>query len=285
MEQSEKHSPGMEELLEGRFSLTKESLHGLSRKEFLLLADSCEHAGRFEDMILILLTYIESCSHPVKMEDEERTLLSLAFKGIVKPLREANISLTEVLKIESTAENVKKNLLVVRERVLHELYSTCEAFIHLVESNVLLETAFQDADAIIWAYKTVGDHRRYEAELLLDTSTSPSSPTSAQSSISTAKYNSKEARERAQTAFSEGWGEAQTRLKPTSILRLSLALNFAMFCYEIEKDENKAKEIAQDALDAAETEMTSLSSSDTHLPDTEHIIRILRQTLSQWNKS
>ena len=255
------------EMLKLRSFITIEHLDGFGREEFLALATSCEAAQRFDDMVLILLEYLATLAPSSKLEDEERTLLSQGFKGIVQPLRQGILSLLESSKEENLTEKLRNGMLLLRRKLISELEIICQVFIEIANELVLLESAFQDADAIIWAYKTIGDHRRYEAEIREDGSEERSN-----------------AKELAEAAFSQGYSEAQIKLAPTSLLRLSLALNYACFCYEIMKDETKARTIAQDAIDAAETEITSLGVPQSSLYATDRIIHLIRKTMEQWKR-
>lgn len=254
----------MEELKNHQSSLDVDQLRSLSREQALALATVCEKAGRFKDMLVIMLAFVSTCPIPTKLESEERLMLSIAYNKLVMPLRVAIKNVSESLSSDKCDE-IRSVLETYRETLIKELESHCSEFIELVQRIVLFESAFQDAEAIIWAYKTIGDHHRYEAELFL-----PS------------KESSKDL---ADTAFNRGLSEAQTRLTPTSPLRLSLALNYAVFCYEILKDEEKARSIAQEALDTAEAEITSLKVPHSSLPDTDALLRLIQKTLVSWKKT
>jgi len=251
----------MDELQHHTTCLNIEQLRSLNREDALCLAGVCEKAARYKDMLCVLLALISTWAPSTKVESEERTLLSIAYNKQVLPLRVAIRNVTESLNLEK-CESVRGMLESLRDGMVAELEALCNEFIELVQRIVLFESSFQDADAIIWAYKTVGDHYRYQAELFLP-----------------GRDNVKEL---AEGAFVKGLSEAQTRLVPTSPLRLSLALNYAVFLYEIAQDEEKGRSIAQDALDAAEAEITSLKVAHSALPDTETLLRLIQKTLATW---
>jgi hypothetical protein len=254
----------MEELKHHQSCMDLEQLRSLGREDALSLAGVCEKAGRFKDMLVVILAFLSTCPPAYKVEAEERTLLSIAYNKQVLPLRVSIRSLTDTIAQEQN-EQIKKLLESMRESLIQELEALCTEVIELVQRIVLFESGFQDADAIIWAYKSVGDHHRYQAELFVP--------------------GKEDEKELAEAAFVKGLNEAQTRLVPTSPLRLSLALNYAVFCYEIMRDEEKGRTIAQEAYDAAELELTSLKISQAAMPDTEALLRLIQKTLQSWKKS
>lgn len=244
-----------------------------SKSEFFAFASACEEGKRYLDLVVCMTQYVSSpIMTNVAWDNEERTLLSVGYKGVVRPLRHSILCLSQQIAnlasdtAAATTDSLKLALGAMRNGLMDELEFHCKNFITIVEKRVLGESAFQDDEALIWAYKTVGDHRRYEAEL----------------GECEGREHCLASRELAQDAFTRGMNEAQIKLKPTSILRLSLALNFASFRYEVVKDCEDAQAIAQEALDLAETEM--LGMPHTPLNDTEHLIRMLRQTLEEWKK-
>ena len=252
----------METLKRHECSLDLDQLRSLDRDDALSLARALENAGRFKDMLYVVLAFLSSCPPSYKVELEERTLLSIAYNKLSNPLRVSIRTLSDETNQEVNPA-VKQQLEQLRENLIHELEILCTEVIELVQRMVLYESAFQDAEAIIWAYKTVGDHHRYQAELFLP--------------------GKEDQKDLAEAAFVRGLNEAQTRLKPVSPLRLSLLINYAFFCYEIMRDEEKARTIAQDAYDAAELELTSLNQAA--MPDTETLLRLIQKTLQYWKKS
>lgn len=254
----------MEELKHHESVLNLEHLRSLEREDALSLARLCEKAGRFKDMLYVLLAFLSQCPLSYKIESEERTLLSIAYNKLVHPLRVSIRTLTDSISQEQN-EIIKVPLQSMRSKLIEELETLCTEAIELVQRMILFESAFQDAEAIIWAYKTIGDHHRYQAELFLP--------------------GKEDQKDLAETAFVRGLNEAQTRLVPISPLRLSLALNYAVFCYEIVRDEEKGRTIAQDAYDAAELELTSLKMNQTAIPETEALLRVIQKTLQSWKKT
>ena len=254
----------MECLKRHQSSFELSQLCELEKEEIMNVARACEKAGRYKDMLFVVLAFLSKCAPSYKVEAEERTLLSIAYNKLILPLRVSIRTLTDSLAQEES-DQVKQQLEVLRDGLILELEGLCTEVIELVQRMVLYESAFQDAEAIIWAYKTTGDHHRYQAELFLP--------------------GKDDQKDLAEAAFVRGLNEAQTRLTPISPLRLSLALNYAVFCYEIMRDEEKGRTIAQEAYDAAELELTSLKMNQTAMPDTETLMRLIQKTLQSWKKS
>lgn len=254
----------MAELKNHQSVLSADSVKAMEKEDALNLARVLDKAGRHKDMLFVLLAYLSKCPSGYKVEADDRILLSIAYNKLVHPLRVSIKTLTDSISLEQN-ESIKESLETLRQSLITDLESLCNEVIDLVQRLVVYESAFQDAETIIWAYKTVGDHHRYQAELFLP--------------------GKDDAKDLADAAFVRGLNEAQTRLVPISPLRLSLALNYAVFCYEIMRDEEKGRHIAQDAYDAAELELTSLKMNQTSIPETEALLRLIQKTLQQWKKS
>ena len=70
------------------------------------------------------------------------------------------------------------------------------------------------------------------------------------------------------------------RLEPTNAIRLGLALNYSVCCYEILDDKKKAREMARKAFDEAISKLDALD--EVSYKDSTLIMQLLRDNLSLW---
>ena len=85
--------------------------------------------------------------------------------------------------------------------------------------------------------------------------------------------------EKSLAAYKDALGVA-VELPPTVPLRLGLALNFSVFCYEILGSHDRAVHVAQTALDDTRTGLDDLS--ETHYRDATSIMQLLRDNINLW---
>ena len=71
-------------------------------------------------------------------------------------------------------------------------------------------------------------------------------------------------------------------LSPTHPIRLSLALNYSVFFYEIKQNANKAGKMARDAFDEAIADLDNVD--DEFYKDATLIMQLLRDNLTLWTE-
>jgi 14-3-3 protein epsilon len=81
----------------------------------------------------------------------------------------------------------------------------------------------------------------------------------------------------------KAYTEAQTiNLPPCNSIKLGLALNFSVFYYEVMKDQKKACELAEEALQGALDKIDEISEEDFR--DAKSIIELLKENLTLWKE-
>merc|ERR1712086_41257 len=99
-----------------------------------------------------------------------------------------------------------------------------------------------------------------------------------------AEYQEGDARNAVADEANKAYGEAnrvaETNLSPTHPIRLGLALNFSVFCYEVKSDHTKACDIAKSAFDDAIAELDTLDEES--YKDSTLIMQLLRDNLTLW---
>ena len=81
-------------------------------------------------------------------------------------------------------------------------------------------------------------------------------------------------------AYKDALNVAAAELPPTHPMRLGLALNFSVFCYEILESHDRAIHVARQAFDDALAELGLLSESD--YKDSTLIMQLIRDNLNLW---
>lgn len=224
------------------------------RQELIQLAKLAEHSERYDDMV-------EAMKEVTKMKtpltEEERNLLSVAYKNVVGARRSA-------WRIISSLEQKGKDKgedsslpAKYREKVEGELNEKCNEILDLLDNNVH-ET--DNDEAIVFYLKMKGDYYRYLVEVATPEA-----------------RGDKEAKSEA--AYKEASEKSQA-LASTHPIRLGLALNFSVFYYEIQNSPQKACELAKMAFDGAIAELDQLQEDS--YKDSTLIMQLLRDNLTLW---
>ena len=144
-------------------------------------------------------------------------------------------------------------------KIENEVEDVCNDFLQLLDDH-LLPSAMHGESKVDY-YKIKGDYYRYLAEF----KTGDARQSTAEKSL---------------IAYKTGSEIASTELPPTHPTRLGLALNFAVFYYEILNMPDRACHLAKQAFDDAVAEYDFLS--DRWYKDSTLILGLLRDNLTLW---
>lgn len=231
----------------------------MSFKNLMVMkAKICEHAQLYEQMSQTMKSVVE-LGHD--LNNEERNLLSTAYKYVTGVKRQ---SWRIVCGLELTAEmqNDPKVHLVkqYRERIEGELEKTCLEIIELID-NYLLKVAV-NKETLTFYHKMKGDFYRYLCE-------AASLPDKYKKLVSLSNSSYKSA-----LFLSE-------ELEVSDPLRLSVALNFAVFLHEIKNSENEAILLAQNAFNKAITQLDCFHEAS--YKDATTVLQLLKDNLKTWS--
>ncbi|KAM8953710.1 14-3-3 protein theta [Pelodytes ibericus] len=219
-------------------------------------AKLAEQAERYDDMAANMKAVTELGT---ELSNEERNLLSVAYKNVVGARRSA---WRVISSIEQKTEGSDKKLEMVkeyREKVECELNTICKDVLDLLDS-FLIRTSSQ-AESKVFYLKMKGDYFRYLAEV--------------------ASGDAKAAAIQAsQEAYQEAFEISKKEMQPTHPIRLGLALNFSVFYYEILNSPEKACQLAKAAFDEAIAELDTLNEES--YKDSTLIMQLLRDNLTLW---
>lgn len=220
------------------------------------MARVAEQAERFEDMVDYLKPVLDSKGAAVSTD--ERNLLSVAFKSLISSKRTAWRTISAIEQ-NPKYQKFSGSLQAYKHKIEQALYADCEKIIDIVRTKVLSKAADGDEPRAFFV-KMVGDYYRYIAE-------------TAQG----------EKLEQVKTEALKAYAEAQKmQLPPCNSIKLGLALNFSVFYYEVMKDQKKACELAEEALQQALDKIDEISEDDFR--DAKSIIELLKENLSLWKE-
>ncbi|KAI1724952.1 14-3-3 protein [Ditylenchus destructor] len=227
-----------------------------TKDQIVYRAKLAEQADRHDDMAKFMLQAIELDAN---ISDEERNLLSFAFKNTVGTRRNS-WRMVSSLEAKPDIEDDKKELIkAYRADIELELREICSKVLDILEKNLLPRADIPDIK--VFYIKMKADYLRYIAEV--------SSGDERQAVV-----------EKSRHAYGEAFDIAKEKLRPIHPIRLGLALNFSVFYYEIDSDPKKACQLAKQAFDEALAQMDTVDG-ETH-KDSSMILQLLRDNLSLW---
>ncbi|XP_008284546.1 14-3-3 protein zeta [Stegastes partitus] len=216
-------------------------------------AKLAEQAERYEDMAKFMKEVTENSE---ELSDEQRNLLSVAYKNVVGAKRSAWRVLSSIEHKTDAGDKKLEMIKQYRTKVELELRAVCDEVLLLLK-EYLIKNAKQ-AESKVFYQKMKGDYHRYLAEVASDKKTP--------------MIDSQDAYECAL--------EISKEMPPTHPIRLGLALNFSVFYYEILNCPDKACELAKKAFDDAIAELDQLSEDS--YKDSTLIMQLLRDNLTLW---
>jgi len=215
-----------------------------------------EQAERYDDMAASMKEVTEKGG---ELSNEERNLLSVAYKNVVGARRSA---WRVISSIGQKTEGSDKKLQMVneyREKVESELREICNDVLELL-TKYLIENS-TNPESQVFYLKMKGDYYRYLAEV-------------ASGADRTATI------ENSQQAYQQAFDISKEKMDPTHPIRLGLALNFSVFYYEILNSPEQACKLAKQAFDDAIAELDKLNEES--YKDSTLIMQLLRDNLTLW---
>uniref|UniRef100_A0A3B4BJJ5 14-3-3 domain-containing protein n=1 Tax=Periophthalmus magnuspinnatus TaxID=409849 RepID=A0A3B4BJJ5_9GOBI len=217
----------------------------MDKNDLVQKAKLAEQAERYDDMATAMKSVTEQ-SAPSELSNEERNLLSVAYKNVVGARRSSPGVISAMMCLYVMKTCTKLNI-------------TWTVFQGLLD-NFLIKNAVA-AESKVFYLKMKGDYYRYLSEV---------------ASGDDKKVTVGHSQEAYQQAFDISKGEMQ----PTHPIRLGLALNFSVFYYEILSSPEKACSLAKTAFDEAIAELDTLNEDS--YKDSTLIMQLLRDNLTLW---
>jgi len=222
------------------------------------MAKLAEQAERYDDMVKFMKDLTKKAD---KLTDEQRNLLSVAFKNVVGARRSAWRIISSIEGKQQEKGEVSLAT-AYRKEIEDELQKRCQEVLNLIDDHLLksAEKTTSPVEAEVFYLKMKGDYYRYLVEVTTGTDRDALADKSKD----------------AYTAATEAAGE----LPSTHPIKLGLALNFSVFHYEIMNDGNVACDLAKKAFDDAIAELDHLKEDS--YKDSTLIMQLLRDNLTLW---
>lgn len=257
------------------------------RELHLTMARCAEQAERYEDMVDEMVKVMELKIPADDLKQDERNLISVAYKNMITHRRQAHRNLVQYPKPDhGMGEHERLDLLKeYKETIAKEI----DEVITMVTRDVVKRytegelappadpSQWKDsnsAENLVFFFKMEGDYARYGAEIYSNGEDEPPKEYAAQHEKY--KNQAKAAYEKADKVGKDGG------LSTTNPIRLGLALNQSVFFYEICKQPKEAKELAKNAFDAAIDELDTLQEKE--YKDSTLIMQLLKDNLTLWSE-
>jgi len=222
------------------------------RDELVFMARTAETAERYDDMCQFMRALVKLINGKSDLTVEERNLLSVAYKNVIGARRAS----WRTLNVDENKDN--DLIKTYKHQVETELEAVSQDVLDLLENNLLHFVQAKGDEAEVFYSKMTGDYYRYLAEF-----------------IDHKGYDKKAAEN-----YEKAMIVAKEKLKPTHPIRLGLALNYSVCCYEILKDQKRACEMAKQAFDDAISKLDQLDEAS--YKDSTLIMQLLRDNLTLW---
>jgi len=205
----------------------------VDKEELVQRAKLAEQAERYDDMAAAMKSVTET---GVELSNEERNLLSVAYKNVVGARRSSWRVISSIEQKTEGSERKQQMAREYREKVETELREICYEVLNLLDKFLIPKAS--NAESKVFYLKMKGDYYRYLAE------------------VATGENRNMED---SQKAYQEAFEISKNKMAPTHPIRLGLALNFSVFYYEILNSPEKACQLAKQAFDEAIAELDTLN--------------------------
>ncbi|CAL1275997.1 14-3-3 protein zeta isoform X2 [Argiope bruennichi] len=228
----------------------------MDKDELVQRAKLAEQAERYDDMASAMKRVTET---GVELSNEERNLLSVAYKNVVGARRSSWRVISSIEQKTEGSEKKQQMAKEYREKVETELREICYDVLGLLD-NFLIPKA-SNAESKVFYLKMKGDYYRYLAE------------------VATGDQKNSVVEE-SQKSYQEAFDISKNKMQPTHPIRLGLALNFSVFYFEILNAPDRACHLAKQAFDDAIAELDTLNEDS--YKDSTLIMQLLRDNLTLW---
>lgn len=228
------------------------------RENNVFKAKLAEQAERYEEMAEAMKKVAKL---NLAMTEEERSLLSVAYKNIIWTRRSSwrVICHNENKEMKKGNQGKLKAIQSYKAQIEKEIREICSDVLNLLEEHLIPPVT--SAETEVFFYKMKGDYLRYLAEI----TQGEDKNTTAEPSL---------------LAYSIANHIATTKLPPTNHIRLGLVLNYSVFYYDTMKMPDVACQMVTTALEDANEELDKLSEESYEL--TASVLQLLRENLTLW---
>ncbi|KAL8510865.1 hypothetical protein ACS0TY_017614 [Phlomoides rotata] len=232
------------------------------RDHAVYVAKLAEQAERYDEMVEEMKNVAKTVG---ELTADEKNLLSNGYKSVIGARRSSwrILSILEQKEESGGNEANVKRINEYRKKVEREISDTCTDILSILDEH-LIPSCKPEHSIItsVFYIKMKGDYYRYLAE------------------IKTGDDRNEAANESLK-AYEAATRIAEAELPSTDPIRLGLALNHSVFCYEILYLPERACHITKKAIDEAIPGLDSLSQ-ETY-KHSSHILHLLQDNITAWS--
>ncbi|KAL8506410.1 hypothetical protein ACS0TY_017332 [Phlomoides rotata] len=222
-------------------------------------AKLAEHAKRYDDMVEAMKKVAKTVG---ELTADERNLLSVGYKKVIEP-RIACCRKLSSIALEPSVDAASTNQVIEYwEKVETEITDICADILSIIDEHLIPSCKPGDPTSTVFYLKMKGDYFKYLAEFRTGMDRSEASDESLK-------------------AYEDAMKIAREELPPTHPIRLGLALNYSVFCYEISFSPERAMEITEEAYDEAYPGLGRLNEEE--YKDSNKILQLLKDNYTLWN--
>jgi len=231
----------------------------MSREELILMAQICEKAERFDDMMEFMKKVTQMDQ---EMSEEERDLLSMAFKEAIGVRRRSWRVVCNIEKKEDENKNRFINLIRdYKDRIEKEVVRIAEEMLTALDSKLIPSSQGVNHEAHQCFLKLKGDFHRYIAEISVGDI-----------------YN--RSIEKAMQSYDSALDVVTPLYSPAHPARLSLELNRTVMMYEIMNDDERAINYSKSLLTEGLKDLDTLGEDDA--AEARIILKLIKDNLTLW---
>ena len=238
--------------------MSESQVKEFTREEYIYLSKLYEKAERYPDMLKAITKMI--IINP-KLNKEECDILSTGYKCMITDKRNSWRILNSMERRErkKKSDNIP-NIKEIKSHIEKEIRDICKELQNLVDTYLIPNV--NDHENEIYVHKLKADYYRYICEF--------------------AEGNEKEENlKEADNFYKKAYNNSIKNLPVNNCTRVGVALNYAIFLYEIKGDKKVAFELAKKAFDESMKFVDDLEKPKWR--DTLFIIQLLKENLIFWS--
>merc|ERR1711998_398811 len=219
-----------------------------------------------------------------ELTQEERNLISVGYKNLMSERRTSWRTVDQqerkAMKADAEGHEYLPYITAYKETIAKEIDAVIEKVIEdVVKKYTSGPLKAENAENLVFFYKMQGDYNRYGAEIA-----SGEAAASYQKRAGEAYAAAHTAGEQETDITDQQTGQVSRGfLKKTNPILLGLALNHSVFYFEICKEPNEAKKLAQRAFDDALAKLDELP--EEQYKDSTLIMQLLKDNLTLWSEN
>ena len=229
-----------------------------SREELIFLSKLYTKAELYKEVINFIKEFIKL--NP-KIEKEECDIISTGFKNMISDKRASWFTLNSMEhKEKKKKRNTVKEIKEIKNHIENEIRETCKELQDLIDKELLPKN--EEDEILVFLYKLKADYFRYICEF--------AEGNEYQDNLI-----------KAEEYYKKAYEIADKKLPIINCNRVSVALNYAIFLYEIKKDKKSGFDIAQNTFKESMKFIDDLEKPKYR--DTLLIIQLLKENIIFWN--